>query len=124
MRPIPLFGIALIATALHSAPAGASVEVKFAGSNYTDINIRDRPAYGSIRTILRQLGARYLGRGDRLSITVLDVDLAGFDLSTMGASRSGSSTAQHRPRSGCATGWCGAARSSLPARICCLTRCT
>jgi hypothetical protein len=87
MRHIPLFGIALLATALHAAPASAAVEVTFAGSNYTDINVRDRPVYGSIRTILQQLGTRYLSRGDRLSITVLDVNLAGFDLSSMGPSR-------------------------------------
>jgi len=87
MRPIPLLGIALLAATLHAAPAGAAVEVKFASTNYTDVNIRDTPAFDSIRTILKQLGARYLGRGDRLSITVLDVDLAGQDLSSMGPSR-------------------------------------
>ena len=42
---------------------------------------------GAIRAHLQRLGARYLGRGDTLRITVLDLDLAGHDLSSTGLSR-------------------------------------
>ncbi|MCX7311100.1 MAG: DUF3016 domain-containing protein [Hyphomicrobiales bacterium] len=87
MRRTTIPALALLAAIALAAPANAAVEVTFGGSNYTDATVRGIPALDSIRTILKQLGTRYLGRGDKLSITVLDVDLAGMDLSSMGPSR-------------------------------------
>jgi hypothetical protein len=78
---IPLSMLAL------TAPSRAAVEVSFARGSYTDANIRGQPALSPIRRIFRELGARYLARGEMLRITVLDLDLAGFDLSTRGPSR-------------------------------------
>ena len=80
--------LALLALLTISAQGSAApVEVAFARGGYTDANIRDRPVQGQIRTIIQQLGTRYLGPGDRLSVTVLDIDLAGFDMSSRGPSQ-------------------------------------
>jgi Protein of unknown function (DUF3016) len=87
MQRMTTLALTLLAAITLATPANAAVEVTFGGSNYTDATVRGMPALGSIRTILKQLGARYLSRGDKLSITVLDVDLAGMDLSSMGPSR-------------------------------------
>lgn len=87
MRATPVLAIVLLASSLLATSAKAAVEVSFARGNYTDVNIRDRPVFGQIRAIIQQLGARYLGPGDRLSVTVLDIDLAGFDMSSRGPSQ-------------------------------------
>lgn len=87
IRATPILAIALLASSLLATPASAAVEVTFARGNYTDANIRDRPVQGQIRAIIQDLGSRYLGRGDRLSVTVLDIDLAGFDMSSRGPSQ-------------------------------------
>ena len=87
MRRLHALLLTLLVILALAAPVHAAVEVSFARGNYTDANIRDQPAFGQIRTIFRQLGVRYLGRGETLRITVLDLDLAGFDLSTRGPSR-------------------------------------
>lgn len=87
MRRLEIVSLPILAMLASAVPAHAAVEVSFARGSYTDANIRDQPAFGQIRSIFRQLGARYLARGETLRITVLDIDLAGFDLSTRGPSR-------------------------------------
>jgi len=87
MRNVRSLTLALAALALWAAPARAAVEVTFvAPAHFTDAAIRDTPMYGAIKTHLQRLGARYLGRGDTLRITVLDLDLAGQDMSSRGPS--------------------------------------
>jgi hypothetical protein len=76
---------AIAAAVLGAAPAGAAVKVTFANAaQYTDGSRYDASATAVIRTHLQRLAARYLDRGDSLAITVLDLDLAGYDLSSRG----------------------------------------
>jgi hypothetical protein len=71
-----------------TSPAVAAVKVVFANkAHYTDAKQYDVDAKGAISAHLQRLGARYLGSGATLTVTVLDLDLAGQDLSTMGPSR-------------------------------------
>ena len=73
---------------LGTASAGAAVKVIFANTaQYTDGTRYDASAPDAIRTHLQRLGARYLQRGDSLTVTVLDLDLAGYDMSSRGPSR-------------------------------------
>ena len=56
--------------------------VSFGGHRpYLDAENQGRSVEGQIKAYLQNLGARYLGPGDRLNITVLNIDLAGFDVS-------------------------------------------
>jgi hypothetical protein len=76
---------AVVAAVLGAAPAGAAVKVTFANAaQYTDGSRYDASATAVIRTHLQRLAARYLERGDSLAITVLDLDLAGYDMSSRG----------------------------------------
>jgi hypothetical protein len=79
--------LAIITAVLGAAPAGAAIKVTFANAaHYTDGSRYDASAPGIIRAHLQRLAARYLDRGDTLAITVLDLDLAGYDLSSRGPS--------------------------------------
>jgi len=79
---------AFAAAVLGAAPAGAAVKVIFAdAAQYTDGSRYDASATAAVRTHLERLAARYLDRGDSLAITVLDLDLAGFDMSSRGPSQ-------------------------------------
>jgi hypothetical protein len=85
MRLVPAV---LIAAALFATPASAAVRVAFADpARFTDATLYDANTLGAIKAHFQRLGARYLGRGDTLSVTILDLDLAGFDLSSRGPSR-------------------------------------
>jgi len=81
---VPVFLAALLAGA-HAAAAPA-VEVRFvAPDRYSDaspysrtIDVQARDAVlAELRQQLQSLGAKFLGANDRLTIDVLDVDLAG-----------------------------------------------
>jgi len=79
--------VVLAAPAPRAAQAAASVQVSFSGSaSYSDADRRDASAFEAIRAHLQRLGARYLGPRDALTVTVLDLDLAGFDMSGFGPS--------------------------------------
>jgi hypothetical protein len=86
MNPIAKSTALVIAAALlGAAPAQAAVKVTFANAaHYTDGSRYDASATAAIRTHLQRLAARYLDRGDTLAISVLDLDLAGYDLSSRG----------------------------------------
>jgi hypothetical protein len=78
----------ILAATLWPTQAYAAVKVSFANqARYTDGTFYDADATGAIKAHLQRLGSRYLGRNDTLSITVLNLDLAGHDLSSMGPSR-------------------------------------
>ena len=74
-----------VVAALWVADASAEVKVNFINPDkYTDANLRQR--YGKsardialreIETFFGRLGETYLAPGDKLTIDVLDVDLAG-----------------------------------------------
>jgi hypothetical protein len=87
MRPVQLLALALLAAAM-AGPAHAAVKVSFANpGRYADGRLYDTNALGAIKAHLQRLGTQYLGPRDTLTITVLDLDLAGHDLSGMGPSR-------------------------------------
>jgi len=80
--------LSCVAVILGATPSAAAVKVTFAKpAGYADSTLYDADVLGAIKSHFQRLGARYLGRGDTLSITVLDLDLAGHDLSSMGPSR-------------------------------------
>ena len=79
---------ALMAALLWAAPAQAGVVVNFAGRTLNpDGKLRDAWVAHEIKADLNRLGARYLDSRDRLRITILDIDRAGFDMSSRGPSR-------------------------------------
>jgi len=75
----------MVAAALWAVDASAEVKVNFISPDtYTDANLRQRHgksasdiALREIETFLGRMGETYLAPGDRLTIDVLDVDLAG-----------------------------------------------
>jgi hypothetical protein len=78
--------LALIAAAIFIVPvtADAGVRVAFADpQHYADADSRSPTVRQDLRTFLKRLGGQ-LPRGTDLSITVLDISLAGFDMSTRG----------------------------------------
>jgi hypothetical protein len=86
MRLLP--AIATVTVLLWAAPSQAAVTVTFADpARFTDATRYDVDALGAIKSHFQHLGARYLGRGETLRVTILDFDLAGFDLSSRGPSR-------------------------------------
>jgi hypothetical protein len=84
MRPLRRVILILLGTVLAAAPSAAVVRVSFPDSaRFTDGELRDADVRGSLRAHLQRLGGR-LARGFDLNVTVLDIDLAGFDMSTRG----------------------------------------
>jgi hypothetical protein len=79
-------GLALTAALLAAGPARAEVQVRYASpERFTDAENRFasgqplRVTLAELTRIFQDLGAAGLRTGERLDITVLDVDLAGFD---------------------------------------------
>ena len=88
MRLMSAVVLTCFAAVLSATPSHAGVNATFAKpAGYTDSAHYDADVLSAIKAHFQRLGARYLGRGDTLSITVLDLDLAGFDLSSRGPSR-------------------------------------
>jgi hypothetical protein len=86
MRRALALALFAVLSLVGTSPAMAAVKVVFANkAHYTDAKQYDVDAREAIRAHLQRLGARYLGPGAALTVTVLD--LAGHDLSTMGPSR-------------------------------------
>jgi hypothetical protein len=84
MRQLKCIGPILVAAALCGAPAPAGVRVSFADSaRFADGELSTADVAAGLRS---QLGGQ-LGRGFQLNVTVLDIDLAGFDMSNRGPSR-------------------------------------
>ena len=82
MRALPHLAVSLIAAALWASPADAAVKVSFADpQRYVDGDSRYVNVQKDLRAYLQRLGGR-LERGVDLRVTVLDIDLAGFDMST------------------------------------------
>jgi hypothetical protein len=82
MRAMSHLAISLIAAVLWAAPADARVKVSFADpARYADGELRYANVQKDLRAYLQRLGGR-LNRGVDLNVTVLDIDLAGFDMST------------------------------------------
>ena len=85
MRKLKCAALAAVIGAIWPAIALAEVKVNFIDpERYTDANLRQRygrsanePAMREIETYLWRLGEAYLQPGDKLTIDVLDVDLAG-----------------------------------------------
>jgi hypothetical protein len=84
--PVPAVpGIA--ALVLWAGPAGAAVTVNFANpERYADAKLNGVAVLPALKAYFQQLGARHLGRGQDLKITVLDVDLAGREAPERGLS--------------------------------------
>jgi hypothetical protein len=86
LPPTHLFVVLLLAV-WSTAPAAAGVRVSFADSaRFADADLSTADVAGSLRTHLQRLGGQF-GRGFQLNVTVLDIDLAGFDMSSRGPSR-------------------------------------
>jgi hypothetical protein len=84
MRTVLRLVVSCIAAALWTAPGHAEVTVTFANpQQYADAESRSANVQKDLRAYLRRLSAR-LARGVDLNVTVLDLDLAGFDMSTRG----------------------------------------
>ena len=82
VRCLVLGGLGIV---LWAAPANAAVSVSFVHpERYADAKINGVPVLSALKTYLQQLGARYLGRGYDLKIAVLDLNLAGRDVSDRG----------------------------------------
>ncbi|MDP4021187.1 DUF3016 domain-containing protein [Methylobacterium sp. NEAU 140] len=82
-------GLAALATLLLAGPALADVRVRYvAPERFTDAENRWgsgqslRVTLAEMTRILEELGQRYLGAGDTLDLSVLDIDLAGFERPT------------------------------------------
>ncbi len=74
----------LAAAALWVAPATAGVKVIFANAkNYTDVDTRQGNTKGELRAYLQRLGAQ-LDPGLDLTVTFLDINLAGLDNTMQG----------------------------------------
>ena len=75
--------LTFLALAALAGWASAEVTVTFAdAAAFSDMNTDNMRAADTERAItdhLRQLGERFLGRGELLSVRILDVDLAGND---------------------------------------------
>jgi hypothetical protein len=85
---ITLPALACIATLLGSGQADAGVMVTFANpAGYADARLIGTPVLAALRTHLQRLGAAHLARNRNLSITVLDIDLAGWDAASRGPER-------------------------------------
>jgi hypothetical protein len=86
-RPLSRFALILLAAVLSAAPATAGVKVGFADSaRFADGELSGADVVAGLRSHLQRLGGQ-LGSGFDLNVTVLDIDLAGFDMSTRGPSR-------------------------------------
>ena len=79
-------GLALAVVLLAAAPASADVQVRYAApERYTDAENRFasgqplRVTLTELTRIFQDLGSPRLRPGERLDVTVLDIDLAGFD---------------------------------------------
>jgi hypothetical protein len=84
MRTVLRLVVSCIAVALWTAPGHAGVAVTFANTqHYADADSRSVNVQKDLRAYLRHLGGR-LERGVDLHVTVLDLDLVGFDMSTRG----------------------------------------
>lgn len=79
-----VFAAALVLAAPGAASAQVSVSF-VAPESYTDAgnrvgsNLTQRAVLGEIHRLITGLGARVLAPGESLSVTVLDIDLAGID---------------------------------------------
>ena len=83
---LALTGLVLAGTLLAAGPAAAEVQVRYAApERFTDAENRFasgqplRVTLAELTRILVDLGNPRLQPGERLDITILDVDLAGFD---------------------------------------------
>lgn len=87
VRQLLYLGPILMAAALSGAPASAGVRVSFADSaRFADSELSTADVAAGLRTHLQRLGGQF-GREFQLNVTVLDIDLAGFDMSSRGPSR-------------------------------------
>jgi len=87
VRPLTCLGLLLLAATLSATSANAGVKVNFPDSaRYTDGDLGSADVVAGLRSHLQRLGGQ-LGSGIDLSVTVLDIDLAGFDMSSRGPSR-------------------------------------
>lgn len=78
------FALMLTIGAAHAA----AVRVTFGSeARYPDGKLYDVDTFGSIRAYLQKLGGEYLRRDETLSITILNIDLAGQDLTSRGPDR-------------------------------------
>jgi hypothetical protein len=82
MRVMSHLAVSLVAAVLWAAPADARIKVSFADpARYADGEDRYVNVRKDLRAYLQRLGGR-LERGVDLNVTMLDIDLAGFDMST------------------------------------------
>ncbi len=86
MRFISCPALLLATAAAWASPATAGVKVAFADpSGFTDIDRRNGDVKRELRLYLQRLGAQ-LGPGLDLSVTVLDINLAGIEHPVRGPS--------------------------------------
>jgi hypothetical protein len=79
MRFILCPALLLATSVLCAGHAAAGVKVTFANpAGYTDLDRREGDVKRELRLYLQRLGAR-LGPGFNLSVTVLDINMAGLD---------------------------------------------
>jgi Protein of unknown function (DUF3016) len=79
MRFISCPALLLATTAVFAVPATAGVKVTFADpSGFTDLDRRNGDAKRELRLYLQRLGTR-LSPGLDLSVTILDINMAGLD---------------------------------------------
>jgi hypothetical protein len=86
MRVSSHLAFSCVAVLLLAGPAAAGVKVNFADpKRFVDADLRGVDVVKDLRTYFQRLGSR-LDRGVDLNVTVLDIDAAGFDMSTRGPS--------------------------------------
>ena len=86
MRAPPRLALSFVAVLLLAEPVAAGVKVSFADpERFTDADLRGVDVVKDLRAYFQRLGSR-LDRSIDLSVTVLDINAAGFDMSTRGPS--------------------------------------
>lgn len=86
MRASQQLALGLFAVLIATTPAAAGVRISFADlERFTDANVRGVDVVTELRAYFQRLGSR-LNRGVDLNVTVIDIDAAGFDMSSRGPS--------------------------------------
>ncbi len=85
MRALPIFAFCFGFVASLTTPVSAGVKVNFSDpQRYADADSRSTNVQQDIKAYLQRLGSK-LEPGFDLNVTVLDIDLAGFDMSSRGS---------------------------------------